>query len=79
MGVVPYAEDFIDAEDSLGLAAVVGYSAARDRSAGGGVPLDVAAISLPHLSNFTDLDALALEAGVSLRLSPHRASWATPI
>jgi len=69
VGVVPYAEGiFMDAEDSLGLAAVLGRSAAQDRSAGGGVSLDVAVVRLPHLSNFTDLDALALEGGISLRL-----------
>jgi adenosylcobyric acid synthase len=70
IGVVPYAEGlFMDAEDSRGLAGVFGHSAAHDRQLGrGAAALDVAAVRLPHLSNFTDLDALALEEEVSLRL-----------
>jgi adenosylcobyric acid synthase len=69
VGVVPYTEGiFIDAEDSLGLESVLRHSAAHDRPAGAGAALEVAVVKLPHLSNFTDLDALALEAGVTLRL-----------
>jgi adenosylcobyric acid synthase len=30
--------------------------------------LDIAVVALPHLANFTDLDALAIEPGVALRL-----------
>jgi adenosylcobyric acid synthase len=63
IGVLPYVPGLsLDAEDSLGLAAALG-EAAGDESA-----LDVAAIALPHLANFTDLDALALEPSVRLRM-----------
>ena len=57
IGVLPYLHDIaLDAEDSLALS---GY-----RSTGGF--LDIAAIRFPRISNFTDLDALAIEAGVRL-------------
>jgi adenosylcobyric acid synthase len=63
LGVLPYLSGLsLDAEDSLGLAAAL-------RGSTGGLPaLDVAVIALPHLANFTDLDALAIEPDVALRL-----------
>jgi adenosylcobyric acid synthase len=67
--VIPWLDDIgLDAEDSLAL---------RDgRWLGRGEldprarrrPLDVAVVRFPRISNFTDLDALALEPDVSLRL-----------
>jgi len=63
LGVLPHLGDLgLDAEDSLALAQPSGPPAAA--SAAG---LDVAAIRLPRLSNFTDLDPLAAEPGVHVR------------
>jgi adenosylcobyric acid synthase len=67
LGVLPYLHDVaLDAEDSLAL------SGRRprpliDRNPDGDA-LDVVAVRLPRISNFTDLDALAIEPGVSVRL-----------
>ncbi|HEX4805883.1 MAG TPA: cobyric acid synthase [Conexibacter sp.] len=56
LGVLPWLDGrLIDAEDSLGVA-----------DAPGGT-LDVAVIRLRWMSNFTDVDALAAEPGVSVR------------
>jgi adenosylcobyric acid synthase len=64
LGVVPYLDGiWIDAEDAV--AAERPY-AARLRD-GGGETLRVAVIRLPRISNFTDIDALALEPGVAVR------------
>jgi adenosylcobyric acid synthase len=58
--VLPWLDGpFIDAEDSLALRAP-----AKD-----GATLDVAVIRLRWMSNFTDLDALASEPGVSVRFT----------
>ena len=62
LGVLPHMGDLaLDAEDSLALGRPSG--APPPATAG----LDVAAIRLPRLSNFTDLDALAAEPGVRVR------------
>ena len=74
LGIVPYVEGiFLDAEDSLALARpwppALHADADHDadvRDAPGG--LDVAVVGLPHMANFTDLDPLAAEPGVRLRL-----------
>ena len=64
LGVVPWLEAVgLDAEDSLALRRY-GDGAAP----GPGGWLDVAALRLPRISNFTDLDALAVEAGVRVRM-----------
>jgi adenosylcobyric acid synthase len=58
LGVLPWLDGaFIDAEDSLAI---------RNAPATGGT-LDVAVIRLQWMSNFTDVDALAAEPGVSVR------------
>jgi len=65
LGVLPWLHDVaLDAEDSLAL------SGPGPRSSGGPVadPLDVAVVRLPRISNFTDVDALAIEPGVHVRL-----------
>jgi adenosylcobyric acid synthase len=69
LGVVPWLDDVaIDAEDSLALAELERRSAAADQPAGA---LEVAVVRLPRISNFTDLDALSLEPGVSVRWARH--------
>jgi adenosylcobyric acid synthase len=60
LAVLPWLDGpFIDAEDSLALRAP-----AMD-----GATLDVAVVRLRWMSNFTDLDALASEPGVSVRFT----------
>jgi adenosylcobyric acid synthase len=64
----------LDAEDSLALG--------EYRTAGAfdheGDRLDVAVCRLPHLSNFTDLDALAIEPGVGVRFFDHPSGLGDP-
>jgi adenosylcobyric acid synthase len=78
LGVLPFVHDVaLDAEDSLALDGL----RPRPASAAGearGDPLDVAAIRFPRLSNFTDLDALSLEPGVSVRLVSDAAGLGRP-
>ncbi|HEV8064235.1 MAG TPA: cobyric acid synthase [Acidimicrobiales bacterium] len=67
IGVVPWVDGLaLDAEDSLGLEGLMRRSAGVPP--GEGDVLEVAVVALPHLSNFTDLDALAIEPAVRLRL-----------
>ncbi len=62
LGVVPFLPQLqIAEEDSV---ALDGVPAAAGAPAGA---LDVAVIRLPHISNFDDFDALALEPGVQVR------------
>ncbi|MDQ2724952.1 MAG: cobyric acid synthase [Actinomycetota bacterium] len=70
IGVLPFIADVaLDAEDSLALDGrrprPVG-SAPAGRAAVGA--LDVAVVRFPRLANVTDVDALAIEPGVSVRL-----------
>jgi adenosylcobyric acid synthase len=75
IGVIPYERDVgLDAEDSLAL---------RGRRPGPAAPavaasLDVAVVAWPHLSNFTDADAIALEPGVSVRFVDHASALGDP-
>ena len=63
LGVVPWAEGLeLDAEDGLALRTF-------DRGASTADPLRVAVVGLRRISNFTDLDALAIEPDVDLRLT----------
>jgi len=65
LGVLPYHEGLrVDAEDSQGLVAEPPPAAQPDRQT-----LDVAVLRLRLISNFTDLDALALEPSVRLRFT----------
>lgn len=67
LGVLPFVHDVsLDAEDSLALGGPRPRSLA-ERPAGSDV-LEIAAVNLPRMSNFTDLDALSIEPGVSLRM-----------
>jgi adenosylcobyric acid synthase len=63
LGVVPWAEGLeLDAEDGLALRTF-------DRGAETADPLRVAVVGLRRISNFTDLDALAIEPDVDVRLT----------
>lgn len=61
LGVVPFLRDLmLDQEDSLDLARHQQTSFTSDR-------INIAVILLPHMSNFTDFNALAAEKDVALR------------
>ena len=68
VGIVPYLRDLgLDEED--GVALEDRPSAARrwkNLETGPARPLRIGVIALPHMANFTDFDALALEPSVSL-------------
>jgi adenosylcobyric acid synthase len=81
LGVLPYLHDVaLDAEDSLALAGRRPRSLVEADGAAGEHrdPIDVAAIRFPRISNFTDLDALAIEPGVSVRLIESRHALGDP-
>ncbi|MDP8932462.1 MAG: cobyric acid synthase, partial [Actinomycetota bacterium] len=66
LGVLPHQDGlWLDAEDSLTLDAA-GWDRGGAAAADG---LDVVVVRLPRISNFTDVDALAVEPGVALRFS----------
>jgi adenosylcobyric acid synthase len=76
LGVLPWLEGIgLDAEDSLALGA--GWPAPLLGTAGQG-RLDVAAVRLPRISNFTDLDALALEPAACPRWVDTAAALGRP-
>jgi adenosylcobyric acid synthase len=67
LGVIPWLDGvWIDAEDSLALSTDSGRRQ-RPGHRPTDDPIDVAAFRFPRLSNFTDVDALAAEPGVSVR------------
>ncbi|MGH3302646.1 MAG: cobyric acid synthase [Streptosporangiaceae bacterium] len=73
LGVLPYlARTWLDAEDAV--SADGGYGEPGRPAAGS--TLRVAVIRLPHVSNFTDVDALALEPGVTVRFTASAAGLA---
>ena len=73
LGVLPYLQDFRgDAEDSLALDMAMPTAAPPEGRDG----LDVAVVRLPRLSNATDVDALACEPGVTVRLTVNPADVA---
>jgi adenosylcobyric acid synthase len=75
LGVLPHLGRLIlDAEDSLGLE---GYRTSGSSDAEVDL-LDIAVCRLPHLSNFTDLDALAVEPGVGVRFFDHPSGLGDP-
>jgi adenosylcobyric acid synthase len=55
-----------------------GATVASDGDAAPAPLLDVAVIRFPHISNFTDVDALAVEPGVSVRFVDHTDSLGRP-
>jgi adenosylcobyric acid synthase len=77
LGVLPWAENlWLDAEDSLALSRPAGSGGpvGSDGTAGpavrpfGNDVLRISVVRLPRISNFTDIDALAAEPGVLIRL-----------
>jgi adenosylcobyric acid synthase len=73
LGVIPYADTGIDAEDSLALSTL--KLKKRDETEGA---LKIAVIRLPRISNFTDIDPLYDEPGVTVRLIASAAEWNNP-
>ncbi|WP_019869186.1 cobyric acid synthase [Salinispora oceanensis] len=72
-GVLPWSLDlWLDAEDSLAYGRVLGRPAAPR----GSDWLDVAVVRLPRISNATDVEALATEPGVRVRLTVEPAELA---
>ncbi|MBF9131549.1 cobyric acid synthase [Plantactinospora sp. S1510] len=72
-GVLPWEVDlWLDAEDSLAYGRVLG----RPAPPVGGEWLDVAVVRLPRISNATDVEALATEPGVRVRLTVEPAEVA---
>jgi adenosylcobyric acid synthase len=73
LGVVPWVDGLhLDAEDSLALRQSWGAGET------GPDALDVCVIRFPRISNFTDVDALALEPGVSVRYASHAVALGDP-
>ena len=73
LGVLPWAPGlWLDAEDSLALDARPGAAGAP----AGQDMLRVSVVRLPRISNFTDIDALACEPGVLVRLATGPAELA---
>jgi len=75
LGVMPWLHDVaLDAEDSLALDGLPPRPSAPPVAG----TLEVAAIRFPRLSNFTDLDALAIEPGVGVRMVTTAAGLGQP-
>jgi len=74
LGVVPYLRDLgLPEEDS------VTFKAAKSQGAHSQPEkVDIALIDLPHLSNFTDFDALRIEPDVTLRIVRSREELGRP-
>ncbi len=74
LGVVPFLNDLhLPEEDS------VTFGQGRyNRQAERDDALDIAVVALPHISNFTDLDALAMEPDVGLRSVSNPTDLGTP-
>ena len=82
LGVLPWAENlWLDAEDSLALTRPPGPAGAGRAAGPGSGPfgkdvLRVSVVRFPRISNFTDIDALAAEPGVLIRLAREPAELA---
>jgi adenosylcobyric acid synthase len=67
LGVLPWTPGlWLDAEDSLSLGPGLPRGSAPSP---GSEPLRIAIVRFPHISNFTDADALAAEPGVTARFT----------
>ncbi len=80
LGIIPFVHGLaIDAEDSLALTGGQHWNCPSDESTRcPGDVLDVAVVSFPRISNFTDFDALALEPAVSVRFVHERSALGHP-
>jgi adenosylcobyric acid synthase len=80
LGVLPWVDGLhLDAEDSLALRQPwSGEDADLVDAPLSGDTLDVAVVRFPRISNFTDVDALALESGVSVRYVTQAAALGDP-
>jgi adenosylcobyric acid synthase len=68
LGVLPWIDGVaLDAEDSLALDGPRPSAARREDRGVRGDVLDIAVVRFPRIANFTDVDPLALEPGVSVR------------
>jgi adenosylcobyric acid synthase len=80
LGVLPWLDGlWLDAEDSLALErwpARTAWTARPSGAPSGREMLTVAVLRFPRISNFTDLDALAAEPGVRVRLAETAAEVA---
>ncbi len=73
LGTVPYLTNLgLPEEDS------VTFKERASNTAAPADKIDIAVIDLPHISNFTDLDALAIEPDVHLRIVRHAAELGRP-
>ncbi|HEV7862197.1 MAG TPA: cobyric acid synthase [Acidimicrobiia bacterium] len=78
LGVIPWVDGLhLDAEDSLALRRPWG-DGDGDADVDPVAVLDVAVVRFPRISNFTDLDALSLEPGVSVRYVTRPAALGDP-
>jgi len=74
LAVVPYVHDLgLPEEDSVGF-----KSAPCEEASGDGRNVDIAVIDLPHISNFTDFDALRVESDVVVRTVRSADELGTP-
>jgi len=79
VAVLPYLSGlYIDGEDSLVLGEAFSISRLQQAAEFTDAFLDVAIVNFPHISNFTDFDALSIEPAVHIRLVAHPASLGTP-
>jgi len=71
LGTLPFLYDvWLDGEDALAISGWSGApSAEPSAESGGGATLSVAVLRFPRVSNATDVDALAAEAGVDVRVT----------
>ncbi|GGL65718.1 cobyric acid synthase [Halocalculus aciditolerans] len=76
LGVLPYEDPGLPAEDSLSLPDAGEHATLGDDDVPAERSITVAVPRLPHISNFTDLEPLAAEPGVRVRYLPLDASLA---
>ena len=77
LGVVPWLPGIrLDAEDALPIEAYAAGAAGAD-GVPGGARLRVAVVRFPRVSNFTDVDALAIEPGVDVEFTASASAVAS--
>ncbi len=78
LGIIPYFEDIkIPEEDSATRQASTRQASLKNKKRGREL-IDIAVIRLPHISNFTDFDALENEPDVSLRYVNDKEELGSP-